>query len=72
MSIAWIYAIAGEVVSVITMLGVLTGIELEILGATIIAWSNCGGDLFSDMAIAKQGYPRMAASAAMGSPMFSK
>ncbi|PAV57023.1 hypothetical protein WR25_26100 [Diploscapter pachys] len=71
MSIAWIYWISAEVVSVVTMLGVISRIPHEVLGMTILAWSNSIGDLIADVSVVKQGYPRMAISAAIGGPLFS-
>uniref|UniRef100_A0A8R1DID6 Sodium/calcium exchanger membrane region domain-containing protein n=1 Tax=Caenorhabditis japonica TaxID=281687 RepID=A0A8R1DID6_CAEJA len=71
MSIAWIYVTSSEIVNVITMIGVATGISQEILGLTIMAWSNCIGDVVSDVAVVKQGFPKMAMAAAIGGPLFN-
>ena len=54
------------------MIGVATGVSQEILGLTIMAWSNCIGDVVSDVAVVKQGFPKMAMAAAIGGPLFSK
>ena len=37
-----------------------------------MAWCNSIGDLVADISVAKQGFPQMAASAAIGGPLFSK
>uniref|UniRef100_A0A8R1INF2 Na_Ca_ex domain-containing protein n=1 Tax=Caenorhabditis japonica TaxID=281687 RepID=A0A8R1INF2_CAEJA len=71
MSIAWIYLISSEVVNVVTMLGVVSRISHEVLGLTILAWSNSIGDLIADVSVAKQGYPRMAMAAAIGGQLFN-
>ncbi|CAI5445324.1 unnamed protein product [Caenorhabditis angaria] len=71
MSIAWIYLISSEVVNVVTMLGVVSRISHEVLGLTILAWSNSIGDLIADVSVVKQGYPRMAMAAAIGGPFFN-
>nr|O16242.1 RecName: Full=Mitochondrial sodium/calcium exchanger protein; AltName: Full=Sodium/calcium exchanger 9; Flags: Precursor [Caenorhabditis elegans] len=71
MSIAWIYATSNEIVSVVTMIGVVTGLSMELLGLTIMAWSNCIGDIVADIAVVKQGYPKMAMAAAIGGPLFN-
>uniref|UniRef100_A0A8R1E2J0 Sodium/calcium exchanger membrane region domain-containing protein n=1 Tax=Caenorhabditis japonica TaxID=281687 RepID=A0A8R1E2J0_CAEJA len=71
MSIAWIYLISSEVVNVVTMLGVVSRISHEVLGLTILAWSNSIGDLIADVSVVKQGYPRMAMAAAIGGPLFN-
>ncbi len=39
---------------------------------TILAWGNSIGDLVADLSVVKQGYPRMAISAAIGGPLFSR
>lgn len=72
MSIAWIYATSNEIVSVVTMIGVVTGLSMELLGLTIMAWSNCIGDIVADVAVVKQGFPKMAMAAAIGGPLFSE
>uniref|UniRef100_A0A8R1DH16 Sodium/calcium exchanger membrane region domain-containing protein n=2 Tax=Caenorhabditis japonica TaxID=281687 RepID=A0A8R1DH16_CAEJA len=71
MSIAWIYATSNEIVGVITMIGVVTGLSMELLGLTIMAWSNCIGDIVADIAVVKQGFPKMAMAAAIGGPLFN-
>ena len=72
MSIAWIYLISSEVVNVVTMLGVVSRVSHEVLGLTILAWSNSIGDLIADVSVAKQGYPVMAMAAAIGGQLFSE
>lgn len=72
MSIAWIYATANEIISVMTMVGVVTGLSQELLGLTVMSWSDCIGDIVADIAVIKQGYPKMAMAAAIGGPLFSK
>ncbi|CAI2353709.1 unnamed protein product [Caenorhabditis sp. 36 PRJEB53466] len=71
MSIAWIYATSNEIVGVVTMIGVVTGLSMELLGLTIMAWSNCIGDIVADIAVVKQGFPKMAMAAAIGGPLFN-
>ncbi|CCD64393.1 Sodium/calcium exchanger membrane region domain-containing protein [Caenorhabditis elegans] len=71
MSIAWIYATANEIISVMTMVGVVTGLSQELLGLTVMSWSDCIGDIVADIAVIKQGYPKMAMAAAIGGPLFN-
>ena len=54
------------------MIGVLSGLSFEFLGITILAWSNSFGDIFADLSVVKQGFPRMAMAAATGGPLFSE
>lgn len=37
-----------------------------------MAWSNSIGDLVADVSVARQGFAQMAASAAIGGPLFSQ
>lgn len=86
LSIAWIYMAASEVVNIVLMFGNIFKIPYQvfiigfflifinffkILGLTAVAWSNSIGDLIADLAVARQGFPRMAFSAAIGGPLFS-
>ncbi|KAM9393409.1 mitochondrial sodium/calcium exchanger protein isoform 2-T2 [Pholidichthys leucotaenia] len=66
-----ISAAASEVVSLLHMLGVVLRLSNTVLGLTLLAWGNSIGDLFSDITIARQGYPRMAISACFGGIIFN-
>ncbi|KAM9744107.1 mitochondrial sodium/calcium exchanger protein [Menidia menidia] len=66
-----ISAAASEVVSLLHMLGVVLSLSNTVLGLTLLAWGNSIGDCFSDITIAKQGYPRMAISACFGGIIFN-
>ena len=68
MSIVWIYTIAGEIVSLLSTFGHMFLINGAILGLTVLSWANSIGDLVSDVAMSKQGYPQMAVSACIGGP----
>lgn len=71
-SIVVIYTVAQEVVSVLNALGIISDLTDSMLGLSILAWGNSIGDLFSNIALAKQGYQQMAFAACFGGPMFSK
>lgn len=66
-----ISAAASEVVSLLHMLGVVLRLSNTVLGLTLLAWGNSIGDCFSDITLAKQGYPRMAISACFGGIIFN-
>lgn len=66
-----ISAVASEVVSLLHMLGVVLTLSNTVLGLTLLAWGNSIGDCFSDITIARQGYPRMAISACFGGIIFN-
>lgn len=68
MSVIWIYTIANEIVSMLTAFGHMFLIPGAILGVTVLCWANSVGDLVSDVAMSKQGYPQMAVSACIGGP----
>jgi len=70
-SVGWIYLIANEIVSLLKAVGIQFGISDAILGLTVLAWGNSIGDMVADIAIAKQGYPRMGFSACFGGPLFN-
>ena len=71
MSIAWISTIAGEVVGVLKIIGVIFNISDAILGLTIFAIGNSGGDLVANVTVARLGLPYMAFSACFGGPMLN-
>ncbi|KAF7661960.1 hypothetical protein LDENG_00248980 [Lucifuga dentata] len=66
-----ISAVASEVVSVLHMFGVVLSLSNTVLGLTLLAWGNSIGDCFSDITVARQGYPRMAISACFGGIIFN-
>ena len=68
-AVVWIYLVANEIVSLLKTFGIIFGLSDAILGLTILAWGNSIGDLVADVAIAKQGYPRMGYSACFGGPV---
>eukprot|EP00116_Pleurobrachia_bachei_P002735 sb/3462997/ len=68
MSIMWIYTVASEIVALLSTFGHIFAISSAILGLTVLSWANSVGDLVSDVAMAKQGYPQMAVSACIGGP----
>ncbi|KAJ8414051.1 hypothetical protein AAFF_G00066490 [Aldrovandia affinis] len=70
-SAMWISAAASEVVSLLRTLGVVFSLSNTVLGLTLLAWGNSIGDCFSDITIARQGYPRMAISACFGGIIFN-
>ncbi|XP_037536979.1 mitochondrial sodium/calcium exchanger protein [Nematolebias whitei] len=70
-SAALISAAASEVVGLLHMLGVVLSLSNTVLGLTLLAWGNSIGDCFSDITIARQGYPRMAISACFGGIIFN-
>ncbi|CAN6674792.1 hypothetical protein TRVA0_065S00474 [Trichomonascus vanleenenianus] len=70
-AIAWVSAIANEVVGVLKLMGIVFDITDAILGVTVFAMGNSLGDLVANMTVAKMGYPMMALSACFGGPMLN-
>ncbi|KAJ2051375.1 hypothetical protein H4S04_002014 [Coemansia sp. S16] len=66
---AWVYIIANEVVSITQALGLMLGLSEEILGLTVVGFGNSLGDLVTNLALTRMGYPMMAISACFGGPM---
>ncbi|USW57762.1 Putative sodium/calcium exchanger membrane region, NCX, central ion-binding domain superfamily [Septoria linicola] len=70
-AIAWISAIAAQVVGALKALAVILNMSHAIMGLTIFAVGNSLGDLVADVTVAKLGYPVMALSACFGGPMLN-
>ena len=65
---AWIGMIADELVSVLTVIGVTTTIDLTLLGLTVLAWGNSVGDIITDSSVAKVAEPNMALHGSISAP----
>ncbi|XP_046615050.1 putative sodium/calcium exchanger 7 [Neodiprion virginianus] len=70
-TMAVVYLIAKEVYSVLHTIGTALKISDSTLGMMFLAWGNSIGDLISNVAIAKRGYPRMGFAACFGGPLFN-
>ncbi|XP_052545347.1 mitochondrial sodium/calcium exchanger protein isoform X1 [Tympanuchus pallidicinctus] len=70
-SAMWINAAATELVNILRTLGIIFDLSNTVLGLTLLAWGNSIGDTFSDLTMARQGYPRMAFSACFGGIIFN-
>ena len=64
----WIEIVANELVNLLTTLGVISTINLDILGLTVLAWGNSVGDMIADVSVSKRGYSKMGIGAAIGGP----
>lgn len=67
----WIDTIAGQLVSLLTFLGVICRIPGSIMGLTILAWGNSMGDLSANMTMARKGLANMAITACFAGPVFN-
>ncbi|XP_030377771.1 putative sodium/calcium exchanger 7 [Scaptodrosophila lebanonensis] len=66
-----IYAVAREIIVVLETLGLALKRSNTFIGCTFFTWGNGLGDLITNLALARQGYPRMAYAACFGAPVFS-
>ncbi|XP_076452300.1 mitochondrial sodium/calcium exchanger protein-like [Babylonia areolata] len=70
-AVVWIYSVANEIVNILQTFGIALNISNAIIGLTLLAWGNSVGDFIADVAMARQGYPRMGVSACFGGPLFN-
>ena len=70
-AIDYIYLVAGEIVGILTLFGVVMKASPSFLGCTVLAWGNSVGDLIANISLAKQGYQKMGFAACLGGPLFS-
>ncbi|XP_078083140.1 mitochondrial sodium/calcium exchanger protein [Mustelus asterias] len=66
-----INTVATEIVNLLRTFGIIFNLSNTVLGLTLLAWGNSIGDLFSDITLARQGYPRMAIAACFGGIIFN-
>ncbi|XP_050073065.1 putative sodium/calcium exchanger 7 [Anopheles maculipalpis] len=66
-----IYVVAQEVVSVLETVGIVLKLSKSVLGLSLLAWGNSVGDFFSNVALARQGYGKMAFAACFGGPLLN-
>lgn len=52
-------------------IGSATGIPESILGLTFLSWGSTCGDLMTNIAVARAGFPGMAVAASYGGPVFN-
>lgn len=71
MSIGWINIIANEVVNILTTLGVISTIDLGVLGLTVLTWGNSLNDVIACGAVARRGFYKMAISGAISGPLLN-
>ncbi|GMR30667.1 hypothetical protein PMAYCL1PPCAC_00862 [Pristionchus mayeri] len=70
-SVTWIYCLSTGVVGVVNMLGIVSGLNQAVLGLTVMAWASSISDLVADIAVARQGFPKMAIAATIGGALFN-
>jgi sodium/potassium/calcium exchanger 6 len=71
MSIVWVIMVAGFLVDEVNAVGMIIGLSEQILGITILALGNSLPDLFSGIALARDGYPLMAVGGVYAAPFYN-
>ncbi|XP_054158346.1 mitochondrial sodium/calcium exchanger protein-like [Oppia nitens] len=71
LAVAWIYALANEVVDLLGAVGIIFNLSPMLLGLTVLAWGNSVGDFISNISMARNGFPRMGISACFGGPVLN-
>lgn len=70
-SIAWVYALAKELVALLCTIGQVISVSPTVLGLTVLAWGNSCGDFVTNPAVARKGYVQMACSVCFGAPLLN-
>ncbi|XP_036233100.1 mitochondrial sodium/calcium exchanger protein [Bactrocera oleae] len=60
-----------EIVNVLAVLSIFTGLSSSFFGVTLLSWANSIGDLIANQYLARQGYQNMALAACFGGPLFN-
>lgn len=71
MCVVWVYMLAGELITALSVLGIILQLPPAFLGLTILAWGNSVGDFFTNTAVAKQGLGAMALAGCYAGPVFN-
>ncbi|OQS07341.1 Ca2 :Cation Antiporter (CaCA) Family [Thraustotheca clavata] len=69
--VAWIYALASELLAVLNAIGRITTLPQSVIGLTILSWGNSVGDWSTNVAIARNGCGEMALAGCFGGPVFN-
>lgn len=71
LAICWICSVCDLMVEVLSLVGLLLGLPIEVLGMTLLALGNSSGDLWADTAVCRLGLPESAVSAVFAGPLFN-
>jgi len=71
MSLIWLYALANIIVDLLTLFGFISGINVTLLGLTILSWGNSVGDTMASISISGRGFGEMALTGCIAGPIFS-
>jgi len=71
LAICWICSVCDLMVEVLSLVGLLLGLPIEVLGMTLLALGNSAGDLWADTAVCRLGLSESAVSAVFAGPLFN-
>eukprot|EP01094_Clydonella_sp_ATCC50884_P021256 TRINITY_DN4643_c0_g1_i3.p1 TRINITY_DN4643_c0_g1~~TRINITY_DN4643_c0_g1_i3.p1 ORF type:complete len:676 (+),score=186.68 TRINITY_DN4643_c0_g1_i3:204-2030(+) len=71
MSSVWMYLLANELMCVLRALGRILSVNNQVLGLSVVAWSNSLVDLVANIMITRQGFGSMAVAACFAAPIFN-
>jgi sodium/potassium/calcium exchanger 6 len=71
MSMIWIYMLANLIVDILTLLDIVSGISVALLGLTLLSWGNSVGDALASISISKKGFGEMAITGCVAGPVFN-
>jgi Ca2+/Na+ antiporter len=71
MSIIWISFAADVLIDLLTLFGIISGIDPSLLGMTVLAWGNSIGDMVANLSIARKGLAEMAITGCYAGSLFN-
>lgn len=71
MSIMWISFTSNCIMALLQLMGFITKLPEALLALTIVAWGNCLGDMYADVAMTKKGFGEMAITGCIAGPIFN-
>jgi sodium/potassium/calcium exchanger 6 len=71
MSLIWVYMLANLIVDILTLAGMITGVNAALLGLTVMSWGNSVGDAFASTSISRKGFGEMAITGCIAGPVFN-
>lgn len=71
MSIVWISFTCDIIMDLLKLFGFITGLPMALFGLTVLAWGNCLGDMYANVAMTKRGFGEMAITGCLAGPIFN-
>eukprot|EP01016_Furgasonia_blochmanni_P022928 TRINITY_DN2488_c0_g1_i1.p1 TRINITY_DN2488_c0_g1~~TRINITY_DN2488_c0_g1_i1.p1 ORF type:complete len:637 (-),score=128.87 TRINITY_DN2488_c0_g1_i1:236-2146(-) len=71
MALLTIYISANCIMGFLQLVTIITGLDPTYLGMTMLAWGNSSSDLFTNPALSKEGYGRMAVTGCFAGQLFN-